>query len=353
MYSTCLHCNKPLGTNEVIEHLPIGRRVAFDSSQGRLWVICRHCAKWNLVPFDTRLESIDECERIYRDTPTRYSTGEIGLARHREGLDLVRIGPAMRPEFAAWRYGEQYRRRRRRTLVLGGAGLMAGSFAVGAAGVALGATVGMTAASYLTLTLGEAALRAVQRRRTGLSVHDPAQVRTLRISPERVERSMITWESEQPVVEVPVGFGLFLERGYLRWEGSELRSQGRRLLASLNMFAGKARDLDAATQIVAEHSGDLIPWLREVTLRDARIGGPNASWRFPGNEDSERARQLQHPYLRPAWLPTHERLAVEMWMNEDIERTWLEGELKLLEREWREAERIAKIADDLVLVPGS
>ena len=36
-------------------------------------------------------------------------------------------------------------------------------------------------------------------------------------------------------------------------------------------------------------------------------------------------------------------------MNEDIERNWLEGELKLLEREWREAEKLAKIADDLVV----
>src|SRR5690606_25239676 len=103
-----------LGTNRVLETLPIGRRVAFDSRVGRLWVICRRCGKWNLVPFDTRLESIDTCEQVYRETATRYSTGEIGLARHREGLELIRIGPAMRPEFVAWRYGEQYRRRRRK-----------------------------------------------------------------------------------------------------------------------------------------------------------------------------------------------------------------------------------------------
>ena len=113
MYSTCLHCNKALGTNDVLETLPIGRRVAFDASQGRLWVVCRQCAKWNLVPFDTRLESIDACERLYRDTATRYSTGSIGLARTKEGLDLVRIGAALRPEFASWRYGVSYRRRRR------------------------------------------------------------------------------------------------------------------------------------------------------------------------------------------------------------------------------------------------
>ena len=49
-----------------------------------------------------------------------------------------------------------------------------------------------------------------------------------------------------------------------------------------------------------------------------------------------------------AKLAPDERLAVEMWMNEDVERTWLAGELTLLEREWQEAERLAKIADGLV-----
>ena len=47
------------------------------------------------------------------------------------------------------------------------------------------------------------------------------------------------------------------------------------------------------------------------------------------------------------------RLALEMSLNEDQERTALRGELKLLEWQWREAERLAKIADGLVLAPDS
>src|ERR1019366_8103848 len=125
VYSTCLQCTKDLGTNDVLETLPIGRRVAFDPAQGRLWVVCRSCGKWNLVPFDTRLESIDDCERIFRDTRTRYSTENIGLARVREGLDLVRIGAPQLPEFASWRYGAQYKRRRRQTLMIAGGGAVA------------------------------------------------------------------------------------------------------------------------------------------------------------------------------------------------------------------------------------
>ena len=50
MYSTCLFCNKRLGNNEAIEVFPVGRRIAFDSAKGRLWVVCRRCERWNLSP---------------------------------------------------------------------------------------------------------------------------------------------------------------------------------------------------------------------------------------------------------------------------------------------------------------
>jgi hypothetical protein len=46
-------------------------------------------------------------------------------------------------------------------------------------------------------------------------------------------------------------------------------------------------------------------------------------------------------------LPIPTRLAIEMALHEDQERRALEGELKVLERAWREAEAIAAIADDL------
>ena len=59
MYATCLFCNTALGTNESIEHFPVGRRPAFDSATGRLWVVCRKCERWNLSPLETRSEAID------------------------------------------------------------------------------------------------------------------------------------------------------------------------------------------------------------------------------------------------------------------------------------------------------
>jgi len=36
VYKTCIYCNKPLESNEVVEHFPVGRRLAFDPAKGRL-----------------------------------------------------------------------------------------------------------------------------------------------------------------------------------------------------------------------------------------------------------------------------------------------------------------------------
>ncbi|WP_420447772.1 hypothetical protein [Candidatus Palauibacter sp.] len=114
MYSTCLFCKRPLGSNEVVETFPVGRRLAFDAARGRLWVVCRKCRRWNLTPLEERWEAVETCERLFRATPLRASTDQIGLARHREGLELVRIGRPPRGEFAAWRYGDQFRKRMRK-----------------------------------------------------------------------------------------------------------------------------------------------------------------------------------------------------------------------------------------------
>ena len=106
MYSTCLYCNNALGSNEVIETFPVGRRLAFDQSKGRLWVVCRKCEKWNLSPLEERWEAIEQCERLFHDARKRVSTDNIGLAKLSEGLELVRIGEPQAPRIcrvAIWR----------------------------------------------------------------------------------------------------------------------------------------------------------------------------------------------------------------------------------------------------------
>src|SRR5438477_4481497 len=99
MYATCLFCHGALGANERIEHFPVGKRLAFDSAKGRLWVICGRCRQWNLSPLEERWEAVDECERLFGATKLRVSTDHIGLARLGDGTELVRIGRPARPEF--------------------------------------------------------------------------------------------------------------------------------------------------------------------------------------------------------------------------------------------------------------
>src|SRR5438552_2100063 len=85
--------------------MPVGRRLAFDPAKGRLWVVCKHCGRWNLTPFEVRWEAVEDCERLSRSTRLRVTTANVGLAQPIWGFELVRIGTALRPEIAAWRYG--------------------------------------------------------------------------------------------------------------------------------------------------------------------------------------------------------------------------------------------------------
>jgi hypothetical protein len=59
----------------------------------------------------------------------------------------------------------------------------------------------------------------------------------------------------------------------------------------------------------------------------------------------------EHPGVL-ARLPAGQRLALEMVVHEETEEEALRGELAALERAWREAEEVARIADDL-LVPAA
>jgi hypothetical protein len=105
VYTSCLFCHTDLGANYFLPTFPVGRRLAFDPKKGRLWVICTRCGRWNLTPLEERWEAIDESERLFRGTRLRMSTDNIGLAQFRGGFELVRVGPALLPEIASWRYG--------------------------------------------------------------------------------------------------------------------------------------------------------------------------------------------------------------------------------------------------------
>ncbi|MEO5799456.1 MAG: hypothetical protein ABIZ70_09810 [Gemmatimonadales bacterium] len=322
MYSTCLYCTHDLGANTVIETLPIGRRLAFDEANGRLWVVCRGCAKWNLVPFDNRLESIESCERHFRESRTRYSTDNIGLARVSEGLDLVRIGPALRPEFAAWRYGDQFGRRRRRELALAGAVLAVPSVAIGLGSVGV---LGMLALQSTNLLIQWRLHRTVTVRvsrpgKAPIELGDMQVASGLLLRPENGEMVFRT-----RVLAPRVFTGTNKTQDF---SGTDLDLLLPGLLARVNTWATRSRTIADAVSLVADQSNP-----REI-LMAAEEKSLGLGWGGKGHLHM----------LKPMW-----RVAAEIASNEQSERIALEGELAMLERQWAEADRLAKISDALAI----
>ena len=161
-----MFCKASLGANEVVEAFPVGRRLAFDAAKGRLWVVCRGCERWNLTPLEERWEAVETCEKLFRGTRIRTSSENIGLAKLREGLELVRIGKPLRPEFAAWRYGDQFGRRRNRMILLGSAAGLAATGGIVAGGMLIGFVGGYSAFEFTGWVYGFHRARARIRFRT-------------------------------------------------------------------------------------------------------------------------------------------------------------------------------------------
>lgn len=331
MYATCLYCNAALGRNEMVEHFPVGRRLAFDAARGRLWVVCPRCTRWNLTPIEQRWEAIEECERLFRDTRLRVSTGNIGLARAADGLELVRIGQPQRPEFAAWRYGREFRRRRRRALAVTGASLVV----VGGVQVALH---GLTPALLLSLPAianGHALLDALrlwrQRLRPVMQVRR-ADGGTEVVRGMHVQSSMLLTGDDAATWRLRVDH----RHGFTVLDGAAAHRTLGRLLAHANLGGGSGRAVSSAVQQLstARSADDFILRYVKRVNREARY--------FAGDTRHADANSL-------GGQSTDERLALEMALHEETERAALEGELVALEAAWKEAEEIAAIADDLLL----
>jgi hypothetical protein len=326
----------------VVEAFPIGRRLAFDAAKGRLWVVCRRCERWNLTPLEERWEAIEACEREFAGTKLRVSTDEIGLARLREGLELVRIGAPQRPEMAAWRYGDQFGRRRRRYLTLIGAGVAAGGIAA-VAGPMMG-LVSMGAVSPLMNLVNSG--MALYRSKVVVHVPDPAGG-TFRTRLADLPKVRMGTDGGDLRIRIPVsraGWGVRSSGDvpwyrYQRGETRELvgdaaiRAAGA-LLPRMNQSGGSRAQVQQAVSLLEQ-----APSVRHLFMSEATALHKHRDW----TGFTPRGKDLL------ARMPAAARLALEMAAHEESERRALEGELHLLEAAWRDAEEIAHIADDMFL----
>ena len=353
MFASCLFCNGPLGANDSIESFPVGRCLAFDAKKGRLWVVCERCGRWNLSPLDERSDAIDQCERGFRSTTLRVSTDNIGLARLADGLELVRIGAPLRPEFAAWRYGTRFNRRRRR-MQFATAG---GAVALAAAGVAvvpmiapylLTGTISIIAVPGLTTIMGAVPMAGLMAARdylredrvvarlpapaTDKSGHAPAfafgREQPLVVRARQVGSSTLHLASDGAAT-----LHLVHDGGVARYDGTAALQTASVLVASSNRLGASDAQVRTAVSRI-ERQRDAAGYLASVSRLGAARG---------------RVMSMLNSYrhLGALRLDPAERLALEMAMHEETERRVLEGELALLAEAWKEAEEIAAIADEL------
>ena len=335
MYSTCLFCNRPLGENVTFEMFPVGRRLAFDAAKGRLWVVCPKCERWNLTPLEERWEVIERAESLYRDARRRVSTDQIGLAKLREGTELVRIGEPLRPEFAAWRYGDQFGRRRRKQMLVAGAALGAlGAVVIGGSV----AGVGVGSFGWMIGNMGRHAIRGSPEKIV-------ATIRTEQRGVVAVRRRHLGETTIERGQNGPLAVNLRFKNGSARFDGAEAMRIASIVVPHANRYGGDKRTIAEAVGRI-ESSGstegflDKLAYSAEVTTR---IKARSGRWRRWGNDNNSTGL---------FGMPQVDRLALEMALHEEAERRALEGELAVLERAWRDAEELAGIADNL-LVPSS
>ncbi len=346
MFTTCYFCSADLGRNETLEALPVGRRVAFNQATGRLWVVCRQCERWNLSPLEERWEAIEACERLYRDTRKRVATDNVGLARVADGLDLVRIGQPLRPEFAAWRYGDQFGRRRRRQMAITGA-------AVGTVGLVIvggtwaGASIASFAGLYSNSTMWDSLINGSPDKKIAQIVGPDGRVFDVRRRHARMSALLKPSETGGEVA-------LRLEHrgGTTVLTGDAAERAAQRVLPAINRFGGSRKAVADAVRFVEEGGGP--DEVLRVLAR--RHGAAQAEARFSLDAKMERYDKASNPEKlavtkEPGALHTldaTERLALEMALHEESERRAMQGELGALAAAWEEAEAIAKIADEML-----
>ena len=269
--------------------------------------MCPRCSRWNLTPFDDRLERIEAVARAASNGRIAASTDQVALIRW-ERYDLVRVGKPPRVELATWRYGERLRNRQRErmkvvvplTIAAIGLGIAANVAAGGGFGVMVwnlhrlvdGIYVGLVGRRKVTLIEPPICAHC-----GSLMVLRARHVQHARIVPDRHADMAV-------VVSCPK----------CRQEGTHLTGTEavqvlRQGLTYLNLArGGRRRAEDAAREVDMVGGADRLVHdiaRRELTLRS----------------------------LRP-----ERGLALEMAVDE-------RAEVEELERQWKEAEEIADIAD--------
>ena len=309
MFTRCIFCHTAFRAEGPIEHFPVGGRIAFDRGRGRLWAICGSCRRWNLAPIEERWEAIDELERLSRDRGRLLSqTDNIALIRA-DQAELVRVGRAGLTEEAWWRYGAELSKRRSRYKRLKTIEVVA-----------------MVAAGFYW---GGEALNRLSRWYDFGSTAWRGQVPCPKCGQPLTEirfgdsRKLLVLPDEDAGVALEMGCPRckFGERpGHFRLEGIAAQHTLRRVLAWRHYAGASEERIRDATGVIqaAGSAQHLSRSLADHALTIEKL-------------DAKRNRT--------------QSIALEIALNDEVERRLLETELADLERRWQEEEQLAAIVD--------
>ena len=309
MVSHCLYCDQPLDERT---------RPAYDPWLGRLWRVCPHCRRWNVVPLEDRWERLESLERAARDRGrTVLRTEHLDLVDTGR-QQLVRVGRAPRPELAGWRYGDVLPASERpgllawlRRAILG---MPTSPFGYGAGYGHLSAdTDALQAHWFASPFLDDAPTLTAAFLHVPLADRCPSCGGPLALAPWSFQGVRLTDATGGPTVAAACGLcgrevavSLAAARGALR--------------LGLSIVNRRLRD----RELVADAAGAL-----------DRADGPEGLLVGLARSD-----------LAVGELGPRQRLALGMALDE-------QSEAELLEAEWRDAEELAAIVDsELTEVPG-
>ena len=309
MLTRCIFCHQTFATNDRFEHMPIGRRIAFDPARGRLWCICESCQSWTLAPFEQRWEAVEELELRARTRAKLLRQGE-NIALMRDGpVELVRIGKAGLREEAWWRYGDELARRQdnARKIVKRGKWIDA---AIWMAIIGIPVWAFSDASAWIDKARAQSFGRFAWRGTAGCERCG----RMIRAVGFRDRGFVRVLECETLALRLPCPN--CSQRGRPVIQGAEAVHTLRRVLAYHN-FAGASRaDVDRAASRI-ESPGSLGRMAAGLT------GGTGAL----------------------AALDPTAALTLEIAMNDQHERDLLALELQALDARWKQEELIAAIVD--------
>jgi hypothetical protein len=301
--------------------LPPAWRIAFDPERGRIWIVCDSCYRWNLWPPEEQRGALVALERVAGDRgQTLARTENITLLAVGEMI-LIRVGNASLHERAWWRYGREVLTREQ---AYRSTGARLSAYAYGAL-AAVAESVGLGDRNFRVRFEEGMTAEVLRWRRFGWAAWFGRLKCPSCGSFLRAARFDLSWWF-CPIMDDQGRLALGVpcprcdpwtpEKVY-HLQGYEAESVLRRVLAYQNITGAAEKAVEDAVREV-ERSGSPEAFMKEV-LRDG-------------------------PFLRELAFP--QAVALEISLNEGVERRALEVEARGLEFMWRREEELARIMDE-------